>query len=218
MRLGVFGGTFNPIHYGHLRAAEEVIEHLDLDRVIFVPTGTPPLKFEKIVSSQDRYAMTALAISKNPRFEISDIECRRSEISFTVDTAERLRDMHQGDDLFFITGIDAFMDLPKWRNPERLVGLVDFAIISRPGHTFSELKISPFLEADVNKLKELDGGSLFKYNAELKGNRLAALLSITPFHVSATAIRTLVGRQKSIKYLLPESVESFIMSNGLYVG
>jgi nicotinate-nucleotide adenylyltransferase len=218
MRLGVFGGTFNPIHYGHLRAAEDVIEHLGLDRVIFVPTGTPPLKFEELVSSQDRYTMTELAISTNSHFEISDIEFRRPEISYTVDTAERLREMHPGDDLFFIAGIDSFMDLPRWREPERLVGLVDFVIISRPGHAFCELELSPFLEVNVNMLKEMDGGSLRMYNAELKGKRIAALISVTPFHVSATAIRTLVGQKRSIKYLLPETVESFIMSNGLYVG
>jgi nicotinate-nucleotide adenylyltransferase len=218
MRLGVFGGTFNPIHYGHLRAAEDVREHLGLEKIIFVPTGTPPLKFEELVSSKDRYTMTELAIAANPHFEISDIECSRPEVSYTVDTAKRLREKYPTDNMFFVTGIDAFMDLPRWREPERLVGLVDFAIISRPGHAFCELESSPFLDVNVEILKEMDGGSLTKHNAQLKGNRHAALISVTPFNVSATAIRTFVGQKRSIKYLLPETVESFIMSNGLYVG
>lgn len=218
MRFGVFGGAFNPIHYGHLRAAEDVREHLGLERVIFVPTGTPPLKSEELASAQDRYAMTELAVSTNARFDISDIECRRPEVSYSVDTVARLREMHPGDDLFFVTGIDAFMDLPRWREPERLVGLVDFAVISRPGRSFGELESSPFLEADGNMLEEMDRGGIRMYSAGLKGKRTAVLFSVTPIHVSATAIRTLVGQKRSIKYLLPESVESFIMSNGLYVG
>ena len=218
MRFGVFGGAFNPIHYGHLRAAEDVREHLGLERVIFIPTGTPPLKSEELAPAQDRYAMTELAVSTNTRFDISDIECRWPEMSYSVDTAARLREMHPGDDLFFVTGIDAFMDLPRWREPERLVGLVDFAVISRPGHAFGELESSPFLEADGNMLEDMDRGSLRMYSAGLKGKWTAVLLSVTPLHVSATAIRALIGQKRSIKYLLPESVESFIMSNGLYVG
>jgi nicotinate-nucleotide adenylyltransferase len=218
MRFGLFGGAFNPIHYGHLRAAEDIREHLGLERIIFVPTSAPPLKSEELASAEDRYAMTELAVSTNAHFEISDIEYRRPETSYSVNTVSRLREMHPEDDLLFITGIDAFMDLPKWREPERLVGLVDFAVISRPGHLFGELSSSPFLDANGNMLEEMDRGGFHMYSAGLKGKRTAVLLSVTPLHVSSTAIRALLKQKRSIKYLLPESVESFIMSNGLYVG
>lgn len=214
MRLGVFGGTFNPVHYGHLRAAEEVREKVGIDRVLFVPAGNPPLKSSELVDIKYRYSMVQLAVSHNKFFDVSDIECRGPERSYSVDTVQRLRDMYPEAEHFFILGIDAFMDLPHWREPEKLTSLVDFVIINRPPHTFTDIIASPYIEGDAFGEPVQDG----LYRATLKSGRTALFLDITPLAISATGIRNLVREGKSIKYLLPENVESFIMSNGLYVG
>jgi nicotinate-nucleotide adenylyltransferase len=218
MRLGVFGGTFNPIHYGHLRAAEEVREKAGLDRILFVPSGNPPLKHSELVRAEHRYSMVALAVSSNDSFEVSDIECKRPEKSYSVETVEQLRAAYPESELFFILGIDAFLDLPNWWQPERLAGLVDFIVIGRPPYVFTDLSASPFIEVDDGVLVSLDRGDMDSYPAVLKGERTALLLMVTPLDISATGIRSLLRGRKSIKYLLPETVESFIMSNGLYTG
>lgn len=218
MRLGVFGGTLNPIHYGHLRAAEEIRQKLRLDGVIFVPTGTPPLKSEELAPASQRYAMAEAAIASNEYFSLSDIECKRQGVSYSIHTAEELRGAHPDDELFFIVGVDAFLELPKWYEPGRLLGLLDFVIMSRPGHSFSHLLSSPYLSVQESHLRGLDKGSLEPLEAPLEGGRTATLLPVTPLGVSASSIRELVRRRMSIKYLLPEQVESFIMSNGLYSG
>ncbi|GAB4390386.1 MAG: nicotinate-nucleotide adenylyltransferase [Thermodesulfovibrionales bacterium] len=214
MRLGVFGGTFNPVHYGHLRAAEEAREMLRLDRVLFVPAGNPPLKSSGLAPAPDRLRMAELAVAGNPCFEVSDVECRTGEVSYTVNTLHRLGASHPEAALFFILGIDAFMDMPHWRQPEKLAAMADFAILGRPPREFSEVLSSPFVETGAME-EETEGGL---QSLPLKGGRRAFLLGITPLDISATAIREAVGRGGSVKYLLPEKVESFIITHGLYSG
>jgi len=216
MRIGVFGGTFNPVHYGHLRAAEEVRESLGLERILFVPAGVPPLKSSELEAVKHRYSMTELAIASNRFFEISDIECKKSERSYSVDTVQELKALYPDSELFFILGTDAFMDLPNWRQPEKLTALVDFVIIARPSCVFADIANSPYLEVKKDVLLKLDQGIIDSYNATLKSGRTAVLLRITPMAVSATHIRALLQKNKSVKYLLPESVESYIISHGLY--
>jgi len=222
MRLGVFGGTFNPIHYGHLRAAEEVRERLSLDKVFFVPAGNPPLKHADIADFRHRLQMTRSAVASHEGFEVLDIEGQRPEKSYPVDTAEELSRMYPQDEVSFIIGVDAFCDIPHWREPDRLVSMIDFIIISRPGHTFLELESSPYIDIERERLLQLDsedgGAYSLVVESRLKGGRSASMLNITPLGISATAVRALVSSGGSVRYLLPEIVESYIMTNGLFAG
>ena len=211
MKIGVFGGTFNPIHYGHLRAAEETREILGLDKVFFIPSGNPPLKSEDLADALKRYKMVRLAVVRNRFFDVLDIECVKSEKSFTVETLEVLLRQHHDAELYFMLGIDAFLDIPNWWRPEQLVSMVNFAVVSRPGREFDEMLSSPF--AKTKDLAESGGESL---TLELLTGRKAELVKITPLDISSSDIRRRIRAGRSIKYLLPEDVESFIISNKLY--
>jgi len=215
MKVGVFGGTFNPIHYGHLRAAEEVREKLAFDKILFIPSGSPPLKAEEIADPIHRYKMARLAIVSNRLFELSDIECKLKGKSYTVNTIEELKKSHPGTEFSFILGIDAFLDIVNWWHPERLITLVNFVIISRPGYRFFDLQVSPYIKIKRKILKKLDGEAE-TYITKLKNNRETALLRLTPIGISSTEIRMLIKQGKSIKYLLPAEVESYIIANKLY--
>ncbi len=216
MRLGVFGGTFNPIHHGHLRAAEEAREILALDRVLFIPSGTPPLKSRELAAAGHRLDMTHRAISGNPFFEVLDIECAAPGKSYTVNTLEKLRDRHPGAEIYFMLGIDAFLDIPNWRSPDRLLELANFAVLLRPGSRFADLMKSPHARIGQDVLEQLDEGSPESLRIALKTSREAVLLRNTPLAISATDIRRRIRSGLSVKYLLPENVESFIISERLY--
>ncbi|MEW6215339.1 MAG: nicotinate-nucleotide adenylyltransferase, partial [Nitrospirota bacterium] len=191
MKIGIFGGTFNPIHYGHLRAAEEIRERLEFDKIIFIPSGNPPLKSRELADAEHRYKMTELAIAKNRFFEISDIECKRQGKSYTVNTTEELRDIYHGITLYFILGIDAFLDIPNWWHPERLISLTDFVVIPRPSFRFIDLLSSPYVYADKGTLERLDVFEIESYTAKLKSNRDMIALSLPLIDISATQIRRL---------------------------
>ncbi|MGD8351440.1 MAG: nicotinate-nucleotide adenylyltransferase [Nitrospirota bacterium] len=218
MRLGFFGGTFNPIHFGHLRAAEEARDRVGLDKVVFIPAKSPPLKSEDVAHTEHRLRMTSIAVAPNLSFEVSDIECRRPEKSYTVETARELRGRHPGSELYFIVGADAFMELPLWREPDELVRLIDFIVIGRPTTLFAELAGSPYVEPGREELSSLDRGERETLQLSLRGGRRAVLLGAPFLDISSTGIRRSVREGKSIKYLLPGRVESFIMTNGLYKG
>jgi len=218
MKTGIFGGTFNPIHYGHLRAAEEVREMLALDKILFIPSGTPAFKKTGLVSARHRYDMTKIAIKNNPFFEISDLEIKNRGISYSVDTLSKLAFKHKNTEFFFILGIDAFLDLPKWKLPARLMELANLVIILRPGFSFIDLSSSPYLlNVSKKKLRELDSGKKTKVSFSLKTGKKAFLCKIAEIHISASRIRNLAMAGKNIKYLLPDSVESYIISHKLYI-
>lgn len=216
MRIGVFGGTFNPVHYGHLRAAEEVRERLSLDRILFIPSGNPPLKTEDIADAVQRFQMVSLALEDNRLFDALDVECASPKKSYTVNTLETLQVRYRNSDLFFILGIDAFLDIPDWWRPDRLVSLVNFAIISRPGRKFSDLSSSPYLKVNEGLLQRMDEGGTEMLSAPLVSGREAVLIRVTHMDISSTGIRGRLKEGLSIKYLLPEGVESFIISHKLY--
>ncbi len=216
MKVGIFGGTFNPIHYGHLRAAEEVREKLGLDRILFIPSGTPPLKTSNIAGAARRYEMTEVAVSGNRFFEVSDIEIRLPGKSYTVKTIQALKSHATGTDYSLVLGVDAFLDLPNWWRPEKLLSVADFIIISRPGVPFADMRTSPYVKIDKKILKELDAAERGLYEMNLKSGRKAVLLKITPIGIASTDIRELVRQGKSIKYLLPPKVQSYIIKNNLY--
>ena len=211
MKIGVFGGTFNPIHYGHLRAAEETREILGLDKVLFIPSGNPPLKSEDLADALKRYKMVRLAVVRNRSFDVLDIECVKSEKSYTVETLEVLLRQYHDAELYFMLGIDAFLDIPNWWRPEQLVSMVNFAVVSRPGREFGEVLSSPYA-----KTKDLAGSGGESLTLELLSGRKAELVKITPLDISSSDIRRRMRAGRSIKYLLPEEVESFIISNKLY--
>jgi len=133
VRIGVLGGTFDPIHEGHLAAAQAAMDCANLDRVLFVPSATPPHRGPALADAEQRIAMTRLAIAGEPRFEVSDVEVRRGAISYTADTLRELQQLHPGDELFLILGWDAAKLLPTWHEPEEVRRLASILIVTRPG-------------------------------------------------------------------------------------
>jgi nicotinate-nucleotide adenylyltransferase len=197
LRLGVFGGTFDPIHMGHLMAGESVRECLGFDEVVFVPAGCPWLKSgQPVTNACHRLAMVRLAVEGNPRFWVSDTEIRRGGRSYSVDTIEELRLSRDGDSLFLIVGLDALTEMHRWRHPKRLLDLAALVVIERPGseregrYSLDRIQVGAW-----EKVHFVDGPVV---------------------DVSASDIRQRVADGWSIKYLVPEAVEVYIRDKGLY--
>jgi nicotinate-nucleotide adenylyltransferase len=216
-RIGLFGGTFNPIHLAHLRAAQEVGEAFDLDRVLFVPAYAPPLKRRELADPQRRLEMVRMAVSQNPAFEVSDVEFRQGA-SYSLHTVRAVReDFSKNVETFFILGMDAFLDIDKWHMPEELVRETHFIVVLRPGWVIADVLKSPYLENSARQTvlnAALENKSTLSLT--LTGGKNLHVLKITHMDVSATRIRQLLRDGKSVKYLLPENVESFIINNKLY--
>ncbi|RMG01614.1 MAG: nicotinate (nicotinamide) nucleotide adenylyltransferase [Planctomycetota bacterium] len=200
MRLGIFGGSFDPVHYGHLLLAETCREQLSLDRVLFVPAGRPPHKpAESLSPAQDRAAMLELAIGGNPHFEICRFELDRDEVSYTVDTLRRLREEYPDAGLFLLLGTDMFHDLPNWRCAAEIVQLATPVPVRRCG--------MPPLEVD--KLTSiLDSARL-----EIVRNLVVTAPQVD---FSGTDLRERVRTGRSIRYRTPRAVEEYIYAHGLY--
>jgi nicotinate-nucleotide adenylyltransferase len=188
-RLGVMGGTFDPIHVGHLVTAEEALHQFALDEVVFVPTGRPWMKEHDVVASaDDRYAMTAVGVEPEPRFHVSRLEVDRGGSTYTVDTLRALRDEVPGAELFFITGADAMLEIMRWKEPETVFDLAHFIAATRPGYDVATFDAMP----DVTVM------------------RIPALA------ISSTDIRARVHDGRPIRFLVPEGVEAHIRAAGLY--
>jgi nicotinate-nucleotide adenylyltransferase len=215
-KLGILGGTFNPIHYGHLAAAEEVRDRLKLDRILFIPSYLPPHKFEEEVpSAVQRLEMVRLATTDNPFFEPSEMEINRGGRSYTIDTVEELRRAFPGAELYFITGLDSFLEIRTWRLWERLLTLCNFVVISRPGYHFADLAKISFMESAAPELAGLDRGDL--QQALVRSAAFTIYLERIPlFDISSTDIRKRVKAGVSLKYLLPDAIETYIITNKLY--
>ncbi len=190
IHIGIMGGTFNPIHYGHLLAAEEARQKFNLKEIIFVPCAKPPHKNQQnIVSPEDRYKMTCLAISSNRYFKASDIEIKRKGTSYSQDTVIEFKRIYNDAQIYFITGADAIAEIDTWKNANELLDLCQFIAVNRPGHSF--------------KIKE-------EY---LKFIHILEILGVA---ISSTEIRQRIRQGKSIKYLVPEDVERYIYEHELY--
>lgn len=189
---------------------------LGFERVLFVPSGNPPLKTGHLADALKRYEMVRLATAGNRSFDVLDIESVKPAKSYTVETLEVLVNRYSGSELYFMLGMDAFLDIPGWRMPEKLVSMVNFAVISRPGRKFEDLLSSPYLDVERGDLKVLDDSDGECKIFRLKSLKEAALVKITPIDISSSDIRRRMQAGQSVKYLLPESVESFIISNKLY--
>jgi nicotinate-nucleotide adenylyltransferase len=215
-RLGILGGTFNPIHLGHLAAAEEVCDRLKLDQVIVIPSFLPPHKSDEgMPSAMQRQEMISLAIKGNPHFTGSDIEIRRGGRSFTIDTIEELRRAHAGADLYFITGLDSFLDIGTWKEWERLLTLCSFVVLSREGYRFRDIVKLGFLNSLEREFDALDRRE--KTQVLLQTGELRIHFERIPsYDISSTDIRIRIREGRSIKYLLPEAVERYIIEHNLY--
>jgi len=215
-KLGILGGTFNPIHYGHLSAAETIRERLNLSKILFIPSYQPPHKHEAdIPSAQHRMNMIELAIAGNPAFESSDIEITRRGKSFTIDTIEALVRRQPQAELYFIIGIDSFLEIRTWHQWERLLALCSFVVISRPGFRFADLEKIDFMRQAEDDLARLDRGACSQ--AILKAGAYTVILEMIPLHdISSTDIRKRLKAHESTKYLLPAEVETYIIGHNLY--
>ena len=187
MRLGLMGGTFDPIHHGHLVAADEARYAFNLDRVLFIPTGHPWMKGGHVASAEERYEMTLLATRDNPAFEVSRIEIDRDGPTYTVDTLRELHANEPDADLFFITGADAILDILSWKDPDEAMELATFVAVTRPGYELERLP-----------------------RDEIK------ILEIPALAISSTDIRRRVAEGRPIRYLLPDEVAAHIKVQGLY--
>jgi nicotinate-nucleotide adenylyltransferase len=213
-RLGLFGGTFNPIHYGHLRSAEEVAEALDLGRIWFIPAAFPPHKASPDVTPFEvRLAMTRLAVGRHPRLAVSDVEGRRPGRSYSIDTLRHLRGEFGPDrELYFILGMDAMLDIASWKDYRELFTLSHFVVLDRPGYDRDEL--AELLTRQVHPdFKPLSSGVGFQH----PGGCRILFQATTLMDISATRLRRLVHQGGSIRYLLPERVRRFILKNRLYL-
>jgi len=215
-RLGILGGTFNPIHFGHLAAAEEVRDRLKLEKVIFISSFLPPHKIDEDISSAvQRQEMVRLAIKGNTHFTESDVEIRRGGRSFTVDTIEALQQSHPGAELYFLTGLDSFLEIRTWKDWARLLTLCSFVVLSRDGYRFRDITRLGFLDVAVRELSALDARE--KDQVVITDGSIRVYLEHVPYYdISSTDIRTRVREGRSIKYHLPEAVEHYIIENKLY--
>lgn len=210
-RIGLFGGTFNPIHLGHLRGAEEIREAFRLEEIVFIPSAIPPHKSpEEIIDAGHRMEMVRLAIASNPFFSLSGIELTRPGKSYSIDT---IRYFCEGssDTFFFILGGDAFVEIETWKDYQNLFSLCHFIVMARPG--FQKTPVASQLPETLN--------SAFQYDLEAKvwihlsGYHLY-FKEISFLDISSTKIRELIERGESIRYLVPPEIETYLDQNRLY--
>ena len=213
-RFGIMGGTFDPVHLGHLRTAEEAIDIIGLDQMIFVPAGSPPHKPGGcVLSFKHRRRMLELAISGNPHFRLSDIELRIQGKSYTVHSLSRLREEYPGVELFFLVGLDAFLEMDTWFEYRESFRLANIVVLRRPG--YREEALGGFLRGKVSDLYDNVSGSGVYLHPELCS---VYYLRNTLLDISSTGIRELAARGGSIRYLVPEDVSSYIAEKCLYTG
>jgi len=192
VKIGLLGGTFDPIHLGHLRAAETAREGLGLDLVALVAAGVPPHRSGRLAAARDRYTMACLAVATHPRFDVWDTELERTGPSYTVDTLARLRVDRPDDDLVLLVGSDTWPEMPGWREPERLFALAEVAVLDRPGEPTPSV-VAPFPGA--RGVSRVEGPTL---------------------PISATMVRDRLRRGESVRYLVPEPVADYIAKRELY--
>jgi nicotinate-nucleotide adenylyltransferase len=191
------GGTFDPVHFGHLVAAEEALVQFNLDRVLFMPTGQPAFKAGKrVTSAEHRYLMTVLATASNPDFDVSRMEVDRPGLTYTVDTLVALRaEYGASTELFFITGADAVWDIVGWKDAEKVANLVTFIAVTRPGYDLKAARLSHESQATHFKIEYLE---------------------VPALAISSTDIRERVASRRPIRYLTSDAVGAYIVKHGLY--
>jgi nicotinate-nucleotide adenylyltransferase len=210
-RVAVLGGSFNPIHYGHLLLADDVLEQLGLDRVLFVPAAAPPHKAATLLAAAaDRYEMVRRATAEHPRFAVSDVELRRAGPSYTVDTLSALA--AGGDELFYIVGSETFLDLLTWREPRRVASLARLVVIPRAGSVFDTEGA-----AAQKVLHEIgvEGGFVHAGGGP-PPSRGVLIVHATSLPLSASDLRRRVREGRSLVYRVPPAVIEYVRAHGLY--
>jgi nicotinate-nucleotide adenylyltransferase len=197
MRLGLFGGTFDPIHLGHLILAESCREACGLDRVWFVVAGAPPHKPGDRTAASHRLEMARIAVAGHPAFEVSDLETHRPGPHYSVETLDAIRRDRPDDELFFLIGADSLTDLPTWRQPGRIAELATIVVVNRPG-------IDSFAPAHLPDLGP--------------GTRPIRTIPVPPIGIASHDLRRRVAEGRSIRYQVPRGVEAYIEAQGLYRG
>ena len=191
MRIGIYGGTFNPIHIGHLIVIESVREQLQFDKLIFIPSANPPNKSDPTLApALERLHMARIAVETNPEFEVSDIETARGGISYTVDTVKTLEALYPKASLSLIIGADNLLEFQTWKSPQEILQKVELVVMNRPGYAVQGTKTDYY--------------------------RLAKHVNVPQIGVSGTDIRRRVKLGRSIRYLVPQKVEEYIRFKGLY--
>lgn len=196
-KIGVMGGTFDPIHYAHLATAEFIRDKYNLDKIVFIPSGNPPHKSVNITSKYYRYNMVLLATANNENFLVSNIEVKRQSKTYTIDTLRELKQIYPNSKVYFITGADAICDIETWKDVSENFKLATFIAATRPG--ISLLRSQEKIESLTKK-----------YDAKIISVYVPSL------DISSTYIREQLKERKSIRYLVPENIESYIYQNKLY--
>jgi nicotinate-nucleotide adenylyltransferase len=195
MRLGLFGGTFDPIHLGHLILAEQCREACKLDLVWFVVAGEPPHKRGERTPVAHRLEMARIAIAGHPHFEVSEIEVNRPGPHYSVDTLASVHAERSEDDLYFVIGADSLLDLPGWRDPAGIAHLATIVVVNRPG------------------IEESDPANLPDFGP---GSKPLQFVTIPPIGIASHDLRRRVAEQRTIRYLVPRAVEAYVQAHGLY--
>lgn len=198
MKIGIMGGTFNPIHLGHLVLSEYIRVEMDLDKVVFIPTGRPPHKDDKnIIDGFHRKKMVELSIKDNPYFVLSDIELKKSGISYTIDTINELKDIYKEDTLYMIIGADSLLNFESWKDPSELLKKVNLIVADRLLRKDKDI---------IDEIRTLNS----KYNIDI------SYLDSPIIEISSTEVRDRIKEGKSIRYLVREDVNRYILENSLY--
>lgn len=212
--LGLYGGTFDPIHRGHLQIADELLEIINFQKLFFIPSGSPRLRHAPVASMKQRAEMVGLAIKNRPKFVLDEREIHRVGVSASVDTLREYRSEQQASvAICFILGMDAFLKLPKWHDWQALFTLCHFVIVNRPGYQSVDEGLSPELQVAC-KRRWVNHA----YDLESKASGLVFNAPTSLLDISATQVRALIANGERTDHLLTEEVAAYIQANKLYAG
>ncbi|MFH2065694.1 MAG: nicotinate-nucleotide adenylyltransferase [Pseudomonadota bacterium] len=217
MRIGLFGGTFNPIHFGHIHVSKEIKHKFELDQLYMIPSAIPPHKKRQgVADARDRLNMTRLAVSSLDGYLVSDVEITRSGPSYTVDTIDYFQNaLPENAKIFLILGMDAFLEIDTWKSYKKLFTKLPLIIMSRPG-----TEHVGFQELSSHIREKISDHYYFQKNCncfEHQTKQSIYLVKVSPYDISSTDIRKIIRRKQSLKYLVPEKVEQYIKNKGLYL-
>ncbi len=221
MRIGLFGGTFNPVHNGHVQVIEEVRTKFDLDKIFIIPSALPPHKETcKVAGAEDRMEMIRLVFLNDSGYTVSDVEIKRPGPSYTIDTVHYYKSvLPEATQLFFILGLDAFLEIDTWKSYKDLFQILPFIVMSRPGMEYSgdfldQKKLESYIKTKIsNDYRFVKPQSYLEHN----NRQTVYICNVTPVNISSTKIRELIRKKDEIKSFVPASVEDYIKAKGLYL-